>query len=115
MLMGDNDRDTLMRLAASEPVPRLGEVHDQLTAEVGRQDLVRRSARAYARVASKEQEKEGPRPRRGSRECPPHRHLALQSVSALRVTSISVFLKSPKELGQDPGQLQGLSRPAGKG
>ena len=31
--MSDNDRDTLIRLAAFEHVRRLGEVHDHLTAD----------------------------------------------------------------------------------
>ena len=31
--MSDNDRDTLMRMAAFEHVRRLGEVHDHLTAD----------------------------------------------------------------------------------
>ena len=116
--MSDNDRDTLMRLAAFEQVRRLGEVHDHLTAnelkpggKIGYDD----QRELYARVSSKEQEKEGFSIPVSSCESPSPSARCPAAVSPLRVTRMSVFLKSTREPGQDLGQLQGLSGPEGQG
>ena len=56
--MSDNDRDTLMRLAAFEQVRRLGEVHGHLTAnelKPGGKIWYDDQREIYARVSSKGQ------------------------------------------------------------
>ena len=66
--MSDNDRDTLMRMAAFGQVRRPGEVHDHLTANELKPGVFPKPGgkiwyddqrELYARVSSKEQEKEG--------------------------------------------------------
>ena len=66
--MSNNDRDTLMRIVDFEQVRRLGKVHDHLTANELKPGVFPKPGgkiwyddqrELYARVSSKEQEKEG--------------------------------------------------------